>query len=460
MNRLYDALPVIGQNLACTWAGYQRTRARFSKHFYRILHEWRKTESLSLEQLHGIQHQRLCDLVNAARNSTGHYADLDPPAENADPVAGIRETLAGIPVLEKDSYRVNFEKIINTSLPADQIRQSRTSGTTGTALRLANTPEAVAEEYATVWRMRMARGVGLKDPYLTFGGQLIVPFDRASAPFWRRDMFNRQTLFSVHHMTPANLSHYIDEIHRSRASYVAGYPSSLHLVARAMLQEGRPAPPGKFKAVFTSSESLLAFQRESISEAFSAPVWDRYGTSEFAVSMTECTEGNLHVDMEYCIVEIEVDEETDEWERGSLLVTGLSNSATPFLRYRIGDVGTRLKRSCPCGRAGDVFVDVDGRNEDYIVTPDGRLVGRLDHIFKGQNQILEAQILQDTAKAIDVHIVPAPNYAKKDEESLLREIRLRLGSEIHVDIHLRKSIPRERNGKFRSVKSSVGGRAA
>jgi len=460
MNRLYDALPVMGQNLACTWAGYQRTRARFSKHFYRILHEWRKTESISLEELHGIQYRRLSDLVNVARQSTGYYATLDPPASHSDPSVGIRETLAGIPVLEKDSYRVNFEKIINTSLPVDRIRQSRTSGTTGSALRLANTPEAVAEEYATVWRMRMSRGVGLKDPYLTFGGQLIVPFDRSSVPFWRHDLFNRQTLFSVHHMTPANLIHYIDEIHRTSASYVAGYPSSLHLVARAMLQADRPAAPGKFNAVFTSSESLLAFQRESISAAFGAPVWDRYGTSEFAVSMTECGDGNLHVDMEYCIVEIEVDEETDEWERGSLLVTGLSNDATPFLRYRIGDVGTRLKRPCPCGRAGDVFVDVDGRNEDYIVTPDGRFVGRLDHIFKGQTQILEAQILQDTARAIDVHIVPASNYTKSDEESLLREIRLRLGSEIHVDIHLAKSIARERNGKFRSVKSSVGSRAA
>ncbi|MCS5635199.1 MAG: hypothetical protein NZ990_01680 [Myxococcota bacterium] len=460
MNRLYDALPILGQNLACTWAGYQRTRARFSKHFYKVLHEWRTTESTPLEALHGIQKRRLFEMVNVARESTAYYADLAPPVADPDPMVAIRETLGGIPVLEKDSYRTNFEKIINKSLPADRIRQSRTSGTTGTALRLANTPEAVAEEYATVWRMRMSRGVGLKDPYLTFGGQLIVPFDRSSVPFWRYDLFNRQTLFSVHHMTPANLVHYIDEIHRTGATYVAGYPSSLHLVARAMLEADRPVTSGKFNAVFTSSESLLAFQRDSISSAFGAPVWDRYGTSEFAVSMTECSGGNLHVDMEYCIVEIEVDEETEEWERGSLLVTGLSNDATPFLRYRIGDVGTRLKSPCPCGRAGDVFLDVDGRNEDYIVTPDGRFVGRLDHIFKSQSQILEAQILQDTASAIDVYIVPATSYSERDEQSLLREIRLRLGSEIHVDIHLAKSIPRERNGKFRSVKSSVGSRAA
>ena len=64
--------------------------------------------------------------------------------------------------------------------------------------------------------------------------------------------------------------------------------------------------------------------------------------------------------MEFCIVEVEVAEETEDYVRGPILVTGLANNATPFLRYRIGDVGTRLKGSCPCGRPGDVFLDVDG----------------------------------------------------------------------------------------------------
>ena len=54
----------------------------------------------------------------------------------------------------------------------------------------------------------------------------------------------------------------------------------------SMLEMGRPLPPGRLAAVFTSSESLLAFQRDTIEAAFGAPVRDRYGTSEFAASMT------------------------------------------------------------------------------------------------------------------------------------------------------------------------------
>ena len=63
----------------------------------------------------------------------------------------------------------------------------------------------------------------------------------------------------------------------------------------------------------------------------------------------------------------------DEYETGPLLITGLGQEATPLFRYRIGDVGTRSKKPCACGRSGDVFLEVDGRVEDYVLTPDGRM---------------------------------------------------------------------------------------
>ena len=257
-------------------------------------------------------------------------------------------------------------------------------------------------------------------------------------------------------MSPTNLPAYLDAIHTAPARYVQGYPSALYLVGRALLDAGRPLPPGRLSALFTSSESLLAYHRQTIQEAFGAPVRDRYGTSEFAVSMTACPENRLHVDMEFCIVEIEVEEEADDWERGALLVTGLGNDATPFLRYRIGDVGTRAKHPCPCGRPGDVFLDVDGRIEDYVVTPDGCCIGRLDHIFKDQLDVAEAQILQETRDAIEVLVVPRSTYNAESERGLRKEIRARLGNEIGVVIRCVESIAREPNGKFRAVKSRIG----
>ena len=131
-----------------------------------------------------------------------------------------------------------------------------------------------------------------------------------------------------------------------------------------------------------------------------------------------------------------------------------------MFRYRIGDVGTRSKQPCGCGRAGDVFLWVDGRIEDYVVTPDGRLIGRLDHIFKDQYDVAEAQILQDTKDAVEIRIVPRESWNEASERTLRKEVRARLGGQIGVTIALVKDIPREPNGKLRAVKSRVGHLAA
>jgi phenylacetate-CoA ligase len=454
---VYRALPQFAQNLVCTASGYTRFRARFTQHFNDKVAEWEESVAWPLERLHELQRTRLDLLLTRAREHVPYYRDLPEPSKTQDPFRAIQETLASIPPLEKADYGDEPRSFIARDSLRRRLIRGQTSGTTGTSLPLWCVPETLVEEFATVWRMR--RSFGVMDPVrpnLTFNGNIIVPFNQSRPPFWRSSFYDHRTLFSVYHMTPENLRSYADAVHALPAEYVEGYPSAIHLMARALLETGQPVAPGRIKAVFTSSESLLSFQRETIEKAFGAPVRDRYGASENVVSMTECREGRLHVDLEYCIVEVETASETDDFETGPLLVTGLSNHATPLFRYRIGDVGTRSKHPCPCGRAGDVFFHVDGRVEDYILTPDGRLVGRLDHIFKEQFDVAEAQIIQTSETSISVLVVPRSTYSSASSRALMREIRARLGTKMKIEIEIKDSIPREANGKFRAVKSEFG----
>lgn len=460
---IYARLPIALQNLACSWTGWKRYRARFTPHFERTLAAIEALEGAPLESLHAYQLRRLVALANRARLHVPHYRAMNLPefssAGTADPAKAIREILDAFPILEKQTYRQAPESLLAEDVPSERLLKGKTSGTTGSALPLWYTSESLAEEYAVVWRLRRRQGVQLRDPHFTFGGQMITPFAQAKPPFWRTNRYSHQTLFSLYHMTPGNLPAYVDAMHTLPVTYVEGYPSSIHLLARAMLEAGRPLASGRVKAIFPSSESLLAFHRDDIEKAFATQVYDRYGTSEFAVSMTGCSAGQLHLDMEFGAVEVETMEETDDWVRGPLLVTGFANDATPFIRYRIGDVGTRSKRPCPCGRPGEVFLDVDGRIEDYVVTPDGRWIGRMDHVFKEQLEVAEAQIIQDDASAIRVSIVPRGGFDAAAEADVMREIRMRLGDEIRVELERVEEIPREPNGKFRAVKSRVGRQA-
>lgn len=449
--------PVVLQNLALSLRGYQIHRFRYGSLFHRRLAELENTDEASIEQLYEIQWERLVARIEWARRNVRHYRKLPAPRNHGlDPPEAIRAALASIPPLEKSEYAQHPKQLIGSDCRRWSLIANQTSGTTGTALKFWHTRAALAEEYAIVWRMYRRYGIELDDPRLSFGGNVVVSFDVKSPPFWRINRYGRQTLFSTYHMKPENLGIYVAAIHGMPARWVQGYPSSLFVMANALLDAGRPLPRGRLAGVFTSSERLLAFHRDVIESAFNAPVIDRYGTSEFAVSMTGCPENRLHLDMEFGIVEIEPIDETDDWVRGHLLITGLAPDAIPFFRYRIGDIGVRSKHPCPCGRPGEVFDSVEGREDDFVVTPDGRLIGRLDHIFKGQSQIAEAQIIQNRKEAITVIVVPRLHYDDAAQRRLRREIRSRLGDEIGIEIETVDDIPREANGKFRAVKSTIG----
>jgi phenylacetate-CoA ligase len=459
VNPVYNALPVFAQNLAWTFAGYRRARQQSSAHFHRALDQAERTVSEGLDSHHARQWAGLKQLIERARDRVPYYRFLPPVQECSDPAESIARTLEKIPPLEKTVYRARSQGRSSDFIADDvnprQLLRFSTSGTTGTALPVWLTAERNAEYDAMVWRQYRSFGVEVQDPWISFGGREIVPLRQRRPPFWRTDMYGQRTLFSIFHMSPENLREYVDAIHALPARYVQGYPSALHLVSRALLQADRPLPPGRIVGVFTSSESLLAFQRESIEKAFSAPVRDHYAATEKVVSMTACAENRLHVDMEFGIVEVESAEETSEYVRGPLLVTGLGRPATPFIRYRIGDVGTRSKTPCPCGRPGDAFLDVDGRIEDYVLTPDDRLVGRLDHVFKEQYEIAEAQIVQNDVHSLDISVVAPSGLPEENRKRLLRDLGARVGDEMDLRIHPIAEIPREPNGKFRAVISSV-----
>lgn len=457
LSQVYSVLPVRLQSLACTADGYRRSLGSLTNYFHETLASWEKRVDDPHEQQQERQWEQLSELLDRARKEVPYYRFLPPTIDTGDSAMSIEKTLAQIPPLEKAVYRARSRDFVSRDVPTRRLLQRSTSGTTGTALPVWHTSARIAEGFAAVWRQRRHFGVKLDDPVINFTGQVIVPLRQQKPPFWRHDYLSGMTLFSMYHLSQPNLPDYIDAIRAADATYVHGYPSVLHLVSRAMIEADRCLPEGRLKGVFTHSESVLAFQRETIQQAFGAPIRDYYHSTEETVSMTACELNRLHVDMEYGIVEVEPIEETEDYVRGPLLVTGLGTVSTPFIRYRIGDVGTRLKGACECGRPGDVFLDIDGRIEDYVSTPDGRLVGRLDHIFKEQYDIEEAQIVQEDIDSIRLLVVAGDRFSDRHRKTLVREVHSRLGPDIGVGIELVPAIPRELNGKFRAVKSRISG---
>ncbi len=102
-----------------------------------------------------------------------------------------------------------------------------------------------------------------------------------------------------------------------------------------------------------------------------------------------------------------------------------------------------------------VVIEIQGRIEDYIVTPPGRRIGRIDHAFKDAVHVKESQIVQECINSITVKLITRPGYSSNSEKKLMRELRFRLGPEIEINFEYVNEIPRMPNGKFRAVISKI-----
>ena len=116
-----------------------------------------------------------------------------------------------------------------------------------------------------------------------------------------------------------------------------------------------------------------------------------------------------------------------------------------------------MAEPCPCGRSLPRLAPVTTKDEDLIVTPEGRVIASsiLTHPFKPLRSIHESQLLQETVDELTVRIVKNPEFVESDGEKLIAGLRERLGEGIRIRLEFVDSIARTPAGKFRWVISKV-----
>lgn len=450
---LYDHSPGAGRNLIASCYGLRQRRERYGRDFRESLALLRESQSWSTDRLMQYQTEQTAEFLKASipfvpylqRNE--RYRAL---LEGAD--------LKSVPVLTKHALRDNRNAFQHKHLPGEGHRSVHTSGTTGQALVFPVSVACFQREYAFRELHYSWGNVSLtaRQPFAFCAGHPVAPNTRDTPPFWVRDRCNNHLFFSSYHMSEGNLPAYVAMLDRFQPRMLGGYPSSVYLLSLAYRQHGR----GRVRpnAIYTFSETLMPFQREAMESVFQCNVFNWYGNTEMCANIVECIEGRLHLKQEHSLVEILDSEghDCDPGQSGRLVCTGFGNPLFPLIRYDTGDVATlSTEQSCPCGRPGPIIEQVEGRMEDYVLTPEGRLVGRLDHIFKDSVNVIEAQVVQRRQEEVILRIVRDAAYGGDDEKAILAEARLRLGPSIRIGLDYVPAIPRTVAGKLRFVDSSL-----
>lgn len=449
----YHWLPPGARSLAASTYGFTLRWRRYGPGFERRVAVLRERERWTREQWHQHQEEQLRAMLAHAMARVPHYRELARRSgQSLDPAR-----LESWPVLEKAVVRANPLHLVSDDCRPSSLVRDHTSGTTGTPLLLLRSAGTEQMWYAMFEvRARNAWGVSWRDRWAIFGGRLIVPAAQRTPPFWTVNRGMNQLYLSSYHLSPATAESYLQALADFAPAYLWAYTSALYTVAQFILESGRRDI--RPKVLITSAEPLYAHQRETIEQAFQCPLVETYGMSEMVATAIECRHGRLHDWPDLGLMELLDDDDAPvpPGQPGQVVCTTLINREQPFIRYRTGDVAVAMPAdfACPCGSLMPALERIEGRSDDVIVTRDGRLVGRLDPVFKSGLNIREAQIIQEDWSAFTVRYVADDGCGEEDLRHVSRELTARVG-ECQIHFERVPHIERTKNGKFRAVISRM-----
>jgi phenylacetate-CoA ligase len=452
---LYRRLPIWLQDKACWLYGYNFARKTYDEKFFKTLEWLLESEKWSASEIEAYQTERLRNLINEAYENVLYYREvMDQLNLHPSDIKTIKD-LPKLPTLKKENIRNNPEKFISRKTDKRQLMFRHTSGTTGTGLHFYVNRDTNTLQYAIWWRHRNRFGMTNDSWHVNFRGNLFVPINQDIPPFWRWITPLREVHINMQHIIPTKIKDIIDFLNDRYFEFYTAFPSIVHILAVTAMESGLSLknPP---RVIFTGAENVLGFQRRCLEKFTGAIIADQYGFSEGCANASQCEHGIYHEDFELGVIEcFEPESQPDGRSKGKIVCTGLQGCDFPFIRYEIRDVGVweAPHANCSCGRQSKSISRIEGREDDYVVTPEGQRTMRFDYIFKDVQNCLEAQIVQRELGSVTINMVRSSKYSEKDEKFIRSEIKKWISETLSVEFIYVPEIEREPNGKFRAVKS-------
>ena len=387
------------------------------------------------------QAMRLQDLLKHCAQYVPHYREI---LRGLDVSAITPHNLSEyIPVIKKEDLLRNPERFISEKWGKKNLSRSSTTGSSGTPLEIFSTSEARRLNYRYYDSVLRQLGSCYRDRSTTLAGRVLYRKD-CECPA-RYDRFNRTQYLSVYNISSRTIRSYISALNSWKPIFIDSHPSALFEI-QYLAEKEDLALTFSPRFILTSSETLTDDIKRSAEKFFSAPIIDHYGCAEMAISAFS-RGGSYYVDPAFSVVELK----PEGGDIYSLITTGLLNYGMPLLRYDIGDSVRSVG-----GVGSYTFEAIEGRSDDIIVTPEGRMVGRMSPAFKGIRNLALTQVIQERVDLLSINVVLNKIDPKDFQEDLLIEnVKKRTSEKMNVEVYYKNEIKKGKNGKFKTVISKV-----
>lgn len=448
--------PVVRLAVAPLWARWEGSP--YLAHYRRLLRtQYDPPGVVRVRQLAAVT-----DLLRHAYKTTPFWRQrLDGAGMRPERVQSFDDFRA-VPLVTKHDLRTHAGTMISDGFDRATLHEKKTSGSTGvsvgvfvdeTAMQFKRACTLRSDEW-TGWRLgeRAARLWGNPPLRTDWRGRL------------RSALLERSEYLDTLRMDEAAMLRFLGTLRRRPPSLLFGHAHSLYLFAEFVRANGGPG--FRPRGILSTAMVLHDWERRAIEDVFDRPVTNRYGSEEVSLIACECEKHNgLHVNADGVYVEILRPDgrPARPGEAGAVVVTDLINRAMPLLRYQVGDVAVMTDRVCPCGRGLPLLEGVEGREADYVTTPDGRMISGIsltENFAMLVSGVAQMQVVQVALDRVVFRIVRGSDFGPHSVDQLRELAAERFGPGIVWTCEYLPRIPPEPTGKYRFCISKVKNRFA
>ncbi len=331
------------------------------------------TETAPRERLRTLQFQKLQKLLREISGRNRFYTKKWKETGIVAPEIQSLSDFQKLPFTHKSELTRAQEEAppfgTNATFSVDAYtRVHQTSGTTGTPLRVVDTPESW-EWWGDCWG-HVLRAAGVTSADRVFLAFSFGPF----IGFWATVEGARKIGAMV---IPGGGWDSIERLHMMRdlgATVVCCTPTYALRLAEVARTEHFDIHAMQVRTLIHAGEpgANVARTKSRIEKEWSAKCFDHAGASEVGAHSFECEvqPGGIHlIESEFIaeVLDTQSGEEVPAGEIGELVITNLGRAGFPVIRYRTGDLVRLNLAPCACGRT---FARFDGgllgRSDDMV----------------------------------------------------------------------------------------------
>jgi len=434
---------------------------------FKFLLEYQYKSAEELEEIQWVKLKKI--LIHAYKNVPFYREKWDRAGIKPDDIQN-KSDMLNLPITTKNELKENFpDKCSAKNLDKRNWSLVKSSGTTGRPLTIYIDLPCYNSQYADLLYCYYLDGWQIGDKIATVRnkshGDYKGRFSKGELSSEPHSLIRDIVYFLCHRkilLPPLEQGSFIDEIELRKAAekllqhrpqLIEGNPIYWELLADYLIKENIAI--NGIIAVDVDETPVTKKTREKLEKAFSAKVFDCYGSHELGVVSHECEahQGNHILTLSNFVEFIIDNKQAGSGELANIVVTSLNNYAVPLIRYDTGDLGRKIKTHCFCKRGFPLMSHIEGRIEDTI-NVDGKIYTPLFFLeyFQSIKGVSFFQLLKTPNDSYIVNLVKNSDFSESLEQKIKDDLREILKNNLFIKYV--KEIEMESSGKIRWIKSA------